>query len=179
KSGVKFNPDDFESKQIFYTSKDGTKVPMIITHKKGIVLDGNNPTMLYGYGGFKISLQPAFSVSNIVFLENGGVYAVANIRGGGEYGDDWHNAGIKMKKQSVFDDFIAAAEMLIYSKYSSPEYLAISGGSNGGLLVGACMTQRPDLFQVCLPAVGVLDMLRYNAFTAGAGWSYDYGTAQD
>jgi prolyl oligopeptidase len=178
-SGVKFNPEDYESKQVFYTSKDGTKIPMIITHKKGLQLNGKNPTMLYGYGGFNISLTPAFSVSNIVFLENGGVYAVPNLRGGGEYGDAWHNAGTKLHKQNVFDDFIAAAEFLINDKITSANYLAISGGSNGGLLVGACMTQRPDLYRVCLPAVGVLDMLRYHKFTAGAGWAYDYGTADD
>ena len=179
KSGVKFNPEDYESKQVFYTSKDGTKIPMIITHKKGLQLNGKNPTMLYGYGGFNISLTPAFSVSNIVFLENGGVYAVPNLRGGGEYGDAWHNAGTKLHKQNVFDDFIAAAEFLIKDKITSKDYLAISGGSNGGLLVGACMTQRPDLYRVALPAVGVLDMLRYHKFTAGAGWAYDYGTADD
>ncbi|TKK70949.1 S9 family peptidase [Ilyomonas limi] len=179
KSGVNFNPDDYESKQVFYTSKDGTKIPMIITHKKGLQLNGKNPTMLYGYGGFNISLTPAFSVSNIVFLENGGVYAVPNLRGGGEYGDAWHNAGTKLHKQNVFDDFIAAAEFLIKDNITSKDYLAISGGSNGGLLVGACMTQRPDLYRVCLPAVGVLDMLRYHKFTAGAGWAYDYGTADD
>lgn len=179
KPNVKFNPDKYESRQVFYTSKDGTKVPMIITHKKGIQLNGKNPAMLYGYGGFNISLTPAFSVSNIVFLENGGVYAVANLRGGGEYGDDWHNQGIKTKKQNVFDDFIAAAEFLISDKITSKDYLAISGGSNGGLLVGACLTQRPDLYKVCFPAVGVLDMLRYHKFTAGAGWAYDYGTADD
>lgn len=179
KSGVKFNPEDYESKQVFYTSKDGTRIPMIITHKKGLQLNGKNPTMLYGYGGFNISLTPAFSVSNIVFLENGGVYAVPNLRGGGEYGDAWHNAGIKLHKQNVFDDFIAAAEFLIKDGITSKDYLAISGGSNGGLLVGACMTQRPDLYRVCLPAVGVLDMLRYHKFTAGAGWAYDYGTADD
>ncbi len=178
-SNVQFNPNDYESKQVFYTSKDGTKIPMIITHKKGIVLNSKNPTLLYGYGGFNISITPAFSVSNIVFMENGGVYAVANIRGGGEYGDAWHNAGIKTKKQNVFDDFIAAAEFLIQDKVTSAGYLSISGGSNGGLLVGACMTQRPDLFRVCFPAVGVLDMLRYHKFTAGAGWAYDYGTADD
>jgi prolyl oligopeptidase len=178
-SGVKFNPEDYESKQVFYTSKDGTKIPMIITHKKGLQLNGKNPTMLYGYGGFNISLTPAFSVSNIVFLENGGVYAVPNLRGGGEYGDAWHNAGTKLHKQNVFDDFIAAAEFLINDKITSANYLAISGGSNGGLLVGACMTQQPDLYRVCLPAVGVLDMLRYHKFTAGAGWAYDYGTADD
>ncbi len=179
KSNVNFNPAEYESKQIFYTSKDGTKVPMIITNKKGLKLDGKNPTMLYGYGGFNISMTPSFSVSNLVFMEAGGIYCVANIRGGGEYGDNWHVAGTKMQKQNVFNDFIAAAEYLIKENYTSKEYLAISGGSNGGLLVGACMTQRPDLFKVCFPAVGVLDMLRYNKFTAGAGWAFDYGTAQD
>ena len=152
---------------------------MILTYRKGMKLMGKNPVMLYGYGGFNISMTPSFSVSNLVFMENGGIYAVANLRGGGEYGDEWHNAGIKMKKQNVFNDFIAAAEYLIKEKYTSKEYLAISGGSNGGLLIGACMTQRPDLFRVCFPAVGVLDMLRYNKFTAGAGWAYDYGTAED
>ena len=178
-SKVDFNPADFESKQIFYTSKDGTKVPLIITYKKGLVLNGKNPTLLYGYGGFNISLTPGFSTSNIVWMENGGVYAVANLRGGGEYGEDWYVQGTKMRKQNVFDDFIAAAEYLIKEKYTAKEYLAISGGSNGGLLVGAAMTQRPDLFKVALPAVGVLDMLRYHQFTAGAGWAFDYGTAQD
>jgi prolyl oligopeptidase len=152
---------------------------MIITHKKGIQLNGKNPTMLYGYGGFNISITPAFNISNVVFLENGGVYAVANLRGGGEYGEAWHNAGIKTNKQNVFDDFIAAAEFLINDKITSKDYLAILGRSNGGLLVGACMTQRPDLFRVCFPGVGVLDMLRYHKFTAGAGWAYDYGTADD
>lgn len=176
---VAFNPSEYESKQVFYTSKDGSKVPMIITYKKGIALNGKNPTVLYGYGGFNVSLTPTFSVSNLVWMENGGVYAVANLRGGGEYGKKWHNAGIKMQKQNVFDDFIAAAEYLQKEKYCTSQYLAVKGGSNGGLLVGAVLTQRPDLFQVALPAVGVLDMLRYNAFTAGAGWSYDYGTAQD
>ena len=179
KPAIQFNADDYESTQVFYTSKDGTKIPMIITHKKGIQLNGKNPTMLYGYGGFSISLTPAFSISNLVFMENGGVYAVPNLRGGGEYGDEWHNAGTKMKKQNVFDDFIAAAEFLISDKITSTPYLAISGGSNGGLLVGACMTQRPDLYRVCFPAVGVMDMLRYHKFTAGAGWAYDYGTADD
>ncbi len=179
KPGIQYNPDDYESGQVFYTSKDGTKIPMIITHKKGLQLNGKNPAVLYGYGGFNISLTPAFSVSNIVFLENGGVYAVPNLRGGGEYGDAWHNAGTKMQKQNVFDDFIAAAEFLIKDNITSTDYLAISGGSNGGLLVGACMTQRPDLFRVALPAVGVMDMLRYHKFTAGAGWAYDYGTADD
>ncbi len=178
-SGVKFDPTGYESKQLFYKSKDGARIPMIITYKKGMTLNGKNPVMLYGYGGFNISLTPSFSVSNMVFMENGGIYAVANLRGGGEYGDKWHNAGIKMKKQNVFNDFIAAAEYLIKEKYTSKGYLAISGGSNGGLLVGACLTQRPDLFKVCFPGVGVLDMLRYNKFTAGAGWAYDYGTAED
>lgn len=176
---IDFNPEDFESKQVFYTSKDGTKVPMIITHKKGIELNGNNPTMLYGYGGFNIPLTPSFSTANTVWLENGGVYAVANLRGGGEYGKEWHKAGTKLQKQNVFDDFIAAAEFLIEENYTSSKKLAIRGGSNGGLLVGACMTQRPDLFQVALPAVGVLDMLRYHTFTSGAGWAYDYGTSED
>ncbi len=178
-SDVKFNQGDYESRQVFYTSKDGTKIPMILTYKRGMILNGKNPLMLYGYGGFNISLTPSFSISNLVFMENGGIYAVANLRGGGEYGDKWHDAGIKMKKQNVFDDFIGAAEYLIKEKYTSKDYLAISGGSNGGLLIGACMTQRPDLFKVCFPAVGVLDMLRYNKFTAGAGWAYDYGTAED
>jgi prolyl oligopeptidase len=178
-SGVQFDPKEYESKQLFYTSKDGARIPMIITYKKGIKLNGKNPVLLYGYGGFNISLTPSFSTSNIVFMEHGGIYAVANLRGGGEYGDKWHNAGIKMSKQNVFNDFIAAGEYLIKEQYTSKDYLAISGGSNGGLLVGACMTQRPDLFKVCFPAVGVMDMLRYNKFTAGAGWSYDYGTAED
>ncbi|MDP4663248.1 MAG: prolyl oligopeptidase family serine peptidase [Salibacteraceae bacterium] len=178
-SGVKFNPEEYESKQVFYASKDGTKVPMIITYKKGIKLDGTNPTMLYGYGGFNISLTPSFSTSNIVLLENGGVYAVANLRGGGEYGEKWHTAGTKTQKQNVFDDFIAAAEWLIENKYTSSEKLAIAGGSNGGLLVGATMTQRPELMKVAFPAVGVLDMLRYHQFTSGAGWKYDYGTSDE
>lgn len=176
---IDFNSEDFESKQIFYTSKDGTKVPMIITHKKGIKLDGANPTILYGYGGFNISLTPSFSVANAVWMENGGVYAVANLRGGGEYGKAWHDAGTKLQKQNVFDDFIAAAEYLIEKKYTSSDYLAINGGSNGGLLVGAVMTQRPELMKVALPAVGVLDMLRYHTFTSGAGWAYDYGTSEE
>ncbi len=179
KPSIDFNPEAYESNQVFYTSKDGTKVPMIITHKKGLKLDGNNPTILYGYGGFNISLTPSFSISNAVWMEQGGVYAVPNLRGGGEYGKKWHDAGTQMKKQNVFDDFIAAAEYLIEKKYTSSEYLAIRGGSNGGLLVGATMTQRPDLMKVALPAVGVLDMLRYHTFTAGAGWAYDYGTAED
>lgn len=175
---IAFNSDDFESKQVFYTSKDGTKVPMMITYKKGLKLNGKAPTILYGYGGFNISLTPRFSITNAVWLMQGGVYAVPNLRGGGEYGKEWHDAGTQMNKQNVFDDFIAAAEFLIDNKYTSPNYLGIRGGSNGGLLVGAVMTQRPELFKVALPAVGVLDMLRYHTFTAGAGWSYDYGTAE-
>ncbi|EGI73358.1 prolyl endopeptidase [Pseudoalteromonas distincta] len=178
KSAIDFNSDDYTSEQVFYTSKDGTKIPMVITYKTGIKLDGSNPTILYGYGGFNISLTPSFSPVNAVWLEQGGVYAVANIRGGGEYGKDWHNAGTKLQKQNVFDDFIAAAEYLKDKKYTSKKRLALRGGSNGGLLVGAVMTQRPDLFQVALPAVGVLDMLRYHTFTAGAGWAYDYGTSE-
>lgn len=178
KSGAKFDSDLYESKQVFYKSKDGTRVPMIITHKKGITLNGKNPTILYGYGGFNVSLTPSFSVANAVWMEQGGVYAVPNLRGGGEYGQDWHNQGTQLKKQNVFDDFIAAAEYLIDNNYTSSKYLAIRGGSNGGLLVGAVMTQRPDLMQVALPAVGVLDMLRYHTFTAGAGWAYDYGTSE-
>lgn len=176
---IDFNPNNYESKQVFYASKDGTKIPMIITYKKGLVLDGKAPTILYGYGGFNVSLTPSFSITNAVWMEQGGIFAVPNLRGGGEYGQDWHNAGIKMKKQNVFDDFIAAAEYLIENKYTSKDYLAIRGGSNGGLLVGAVMTQRPDLMKVALPAVGVMDMLRYHTFTAGAGWAYDYGTAED
>jgi len=176
---IDFNPDDYTSTQVFYTSNDGTKVPMIITHKKGIEYNGKNPTILYGYGGFNISLQPSFSITNAVWMEQGGVYAVPNLRGGGEYGKKWHQAGTQLKKQNVFDDFIAAAEFLISEKITNPEFLAIRGGSNGGLLVGATMTQRPELAKVALPAVGVLDMLRYHKFTSGAGWSYDYGTSED
>lgn len=179
KSGIKFDPNIYVSNQIFYTSKDGTKIPMIITHKKGMKLNGSNPTMLYGYGGFNVSLTPSFSTAIVGWLDAGGIYAVPNIRGGGEYGKDWHDAGTKTQKQNVFDDFIAAAEYLIKQQYTSSKFLCISGGSNGGLLIGACMTQRPELFQVALPAVGVLDMLRYHEFTAGAGWAYDYGTAKD
>ncbi|PJJ10458.1 prolyl oligopeptidase [Flavobacterium sp. 1] len=179
KPKVDFKVEDYVSSQVFYTSKDGTKIPMIITHKKGLKLDGKNPTILYGYGGFNISLTPAFSVSNAVWMENGGIYAVANLRGGGEYGKKWHDAGTKMQKQNVFDDFIAAAEYLIAQKYTSSSFLAIRGGSNGGLLVGATMTQRPDLMKVALPAVGVMDMLRYHTFTSGAGWAFDYGTSAD
>ena len=176
---IAFDATHYESKQVFSTSKDGTKIPMMITYKKGIKLNGKNPTLLYGYGGFNISLMPTFGVANAVWLELGGVYAVPNLRGGGEYGKQWHDAGTKMQKQNVFDDFIAAAEYLIKEKYTSPQYLAIRGGSNGGLLVGATMLHRPDLFKVALPAVGVLDMLRYHTFTAGAGWAYDYGTSDD
>ena len=179
KPKVDFNSDQYESKQVFYTSKDGAKIPMIITHKKGLKLDGKNPTILYGYGGFNVSITPSFSITNAVWMENGGIYAVANLRGGGEYGQKWHTAGIQQKKQNVFDDFIAAAEYLLAEKYTSSDYLAIRGASNGGLLVGTVMTQRPDLMKVALPAVGVLDMLRYHTFTAGAGWAYDYGTAND
>ena len=172
-----FESDQFESKQVFYTSKDGTQVPMLISYKKGLVLDGNNPTMLYAYGGFNVSLTPSFSGTVGSWLELGGVYAVPNLRGGGEYGKAWHKAGTQQQKQNVFDDFIAAAEFLIEENYTSSDKLAIRGGSNGGLLVGACMTQRPELFQVALPAVGVLDMLRYHTFTSGEGWAYDYGTS--
>jgi prolyl oligopeptidase len=174
-----FNPDDYETKQVFYASKDGTKVPMFITYRKGLKLDGNNPTYLYGYGGFTISLTPAFSVSNLVWMEMGGVYAQANLRGGSEYGEDWHQAGMKLKKQNVFDDFIAAAEWLIENKYTSTRKLAIGGGSNGGLLVGAAITQRPDLFGAALPAVGVMDMLRFQKFTIGWAWVSDYGSSDN
>ncbi|MFM7405479.1 MAG: prolyl oligopeptidase family serine peptidase [Cuspidothrix sp.] len=176
---VDFNADDYETKQIFYSSKDGTKLPMFITHKKGIKLDGNNPTYLYGYGGFNISLTPSFSVSLSIWLEMGGVYAVPNLRGGGEYGEEWHQGGMKEKKQNVFDDFTTAAEWLITNKYTQPAKLAIGGGSNGGLLVGACMTQRPDLFGAALPAVGVLDMLRFHKFTIGWAWVPEYGSAEN
>ena len=178
-SKVQFNPGDYESVQVFYTSKDGTKIPMIITHKKGIELNGKNPCLLYGYGGFGISLTPGFSTARLILLENGGILAIPNLRGGGEYGEDWHNQGIKTKKQNVFDDFIAAAQFLVDKKYTSRNKLAIEGGSNGGLLVGACITQQPDMCKVAFPAVGVMDMLRYHKFTAGAGWAYDYGTSAD
>ena len=178
-SKVQFKPEDYESKQVFYTSKDGTRIPMIITYKKGIELNGNNPCLLYGYGGFSVSLSPFFSTSNIILLENGGIYAVPNIRGGGEYGEEWHQQGIKTKKQNVFDDFMAAAQYLIDNKYTSKDRLAIEGESNGGLLVGVCIMQKPDMCKVAFPAVGVMDMLRYHKFTAGAGWAYDYGTSED
>lgn len=176
---IDFDPSGYVSRQVFFSSKDGTEIPMFIVHKKELVLDGKNPTMLYAYGGFNISLTPRFNVLNQVWLENGGIFAQPNLRGGGEYGKAWHRAGTKMNKQNVFDDFIAAAEYLIDNNYTSSDYLAISGGSNGGLLVGATMTQRPDLMKVALPAVGVMDMLRYHQFTAGAGWAEDYGTADD
>ena len=176
---VQFKASDYESKQVFYPSRDGTKIPMILTYKKGLELNGKNPCLLYGYGGFSVSLTPYFSTSNIILLENGGVFAVANLRGGGEYGEDWHNQGIKTKKQNVFDDFIWAAKYLTDNKYTSKDMLAIEGGSNGGLLIGACITQKPDICKVAFPAVGVMDMLRYHKFTAGAGWAYDYGTSAD
>lgn len=176
---VKFNPDDYKTKQVFYTSKDGTRVPMFISHKKGLKLDGENPTLLYGYGGFNISLTPGFSVAALDWMEMGGVYAVPNLRGGGEYGEEWHQAGTKLRKQNVFDDFIAAAEWLIANQYTSSKKLAISGGSNGGLLVGACLTQRPELYGAALPAVGVMDMLRFHKFTIGWAWTSDYGSADN
>ena len=179
KPDINFDPDNYISEQIFFTSLDGTPIPMIITRKKGVEYNGKNPTILYGYGGFNISLFPSFSIANAIWMEQGGVYAVPNLRGGGEYGKEWHKAGTQQKKQNVFDDFIAAAEYLIEKNITSPDYLAIRGGSNGGLLVGATMTQRPELMKVALPAVGVLDMLRYHKFTAGAGWAYDYGTSED
>ena len=175
---VDFNPEDYETRQVFYTSNDGTRIPMFIVHKKGLKLDGTNPTLLYGYGGFNVSLTPSFSVSRLILLENGGVYALANLRGGGEYGRAWHDAGRQLNRQNVFDDFIAAAEYLIEEGYTNPQRLAIQGGSNGGLLVGAAMTQRPELFKVALPAVGVLDMLRYHLFTIGWAWADDYGTSE-
>lgn len=176
---VPFNPDDYETRQVFYTSPDGTRVPMFISHRRGLVCDGSHPTLLYGYGGFNISLTPSFSVANLVWMELGGVYAVPNLRGGGEYGEQWHEAGTKRQKQNVFDDFIAAAEWLIAENYTRSPRLAIAGGSNGGLLVGACLTQRPELFGAALPAVGVLDMLRFHRFTIGWAWCSDYGTPED
>ena len=176
---LSFNPEDFETKQVFYSSKDGTKVPMFLVYKKGIKLDGNNPTLLYGYGGFNIPLTPTFNPSRIVLLENGGIFAMANLRGGSEYGEKWHEAGMLQNKQNVFDDFISAAEYLISNQYTSSEKLGIIGRSNGGLLVGACMTQKPDLFKVCFPSVGVLDMLRYHKFTIGWGWAVEYGSSEN
>ena len=176
---VDFNPDDYETQQVFYQSQDGTRVPMFITHKKGIELDGDNPTYLYGYGGFNVSLMPSFSITSLVWMEMGGIYAVANLRGGGEYGEEWHEAGMKLNKQNVFDDFIAAAEWLVEQRYTQPAKLAIAGGSNGGLLVGACMTQRPELFGAALPAVGVMDMLRFHKFTIGWAWVSEYGSADN
>ena len=176
---IKFNPEDYIAEQVWYPSKDGTKISMFIVHKKGLKKDANRPTLLYGYGGFNIDLTPYFSVSNMILMENGGVYAMANLRGGGEYGQEWHKAGMKTKKQNVFDDFIAAGEYLIQQKYTSKEHLAIAGGSNGGLLVGACLAQRPDLFKVAFPAVGVMDMLRFHKFTVGWGWTPEYGSSEE
>ena len=176
---VKFNPADYVVEQVFYPSKDGTKIPMFLTYRKGMKKDGNNPVLLYGYGGFNISMTPAFSPSRIAWVEMGGIFAVANLRGGGEYGDAWHKAGTKLQKQNVFNDFISAAEWLVAEKYTNSKKLAIQGGSNGGLLVGACMAQRPDLYGACLPAVGVMDMLRFHKFTAGRFWVDDYGSADN
>ncbi|MHB8902028.1 MAG: prolyl oligopeptidase family serine peptidase, partial [Thermoguttaceae bacterium] len=179
RSKVDFVPEDYTTDQVFYTSKDGTRVPMFLTYKKGMERDGNNPTLLYAYGGFNVALTPRFSISRLAWMEMGGLFAQANLRGGSEYGEAWHEAGTKLKKQNVFDDFIAAAEWLIREKYTRREKLAIQGGSNGGLLVGACMVQRPELFGACLPAVGVMDMLRFHKFTAGRFWVDDYGSADD
>jgi prolyl oligopeptidase len=176
---VDFNPEDYTTEQVFYTSKDGTRVPMFLTYKKNMKKNGKNPTLLYGYGGFNITLNPGFSVNRIPFLERGGIYAMANLRGGNEYGEEWHLAGTKLQKQNVFDDFIAAAEYLIDNDYTSPDYLAVNGGSNGGLLVGAVVNQRPELFRVAVPQVGVMDMLRYHLFTIGWNWASDYGTSED
>ena len=176
---VPFDPTQYETRQVFYASKDGTRIPMFVTHRKGLALDGNNPTILYAYGGFNVSMTPGFSSSILPWLEMGGVYAVPNLRGGGEYGEEWHQAGKLDRKQNVFDDFLGAAEWLIANRYTSPKRLAIRGGSNGGLLVGAAMTQRPELFGVALPAVGVMDMLRYHRFSAGVFWVPEYGSADD
>lgn len=173
------NPDDYVTEQVFYTSKDGTKVPMFITYKKGLKKDGTNPVYLYGYGGFNVTLNPGFSASRMFWLENGGIYAQANLRGGAEYGDAWHEAGTKMHKQNVFDDFISAGEYMVSEGWTTPRLLTIEGGSNGGLLVGACVNQRPDLFRVAIPRVGVMDMMRYHLFTIGWNWASDYGTADD
>jgi prolyl oligopeptidase len=179
KPAIDFNPEDYVTEQVFYKSKDGTEIPMYIVYKKGLKKNGKNPTYLYAYGGFNISLTPSFRIANTVWLDNGGIYAQPNLRGGGEYGEKWHKAGTKMQKQNVFDDFIAAAEYLKENKYTSTDYLGIAGGSNGGLLIGATITQQPGLAKVAFPAVGVLDMLRYHKFTAGAGWAYDYGTSEE
>jgi prolyl oligopeptidase len=176
---VAFTPEAYTTEQVFYPSRDGTKIPMFLTYKKGLKKDGTNPVFLYGYGGFNISLNPSFSTNRLLFLENGGIYAQANLRGGGEYGEEWHQAGTKLNKQNVFDDFIAAAEYLISEKYTCKEKLAVNGGSNGGLLVGAVVNRRPDLFKVAVPAVGVMDMLRYHTFTIGWNWASDYGTSED
>jgi prolyl oligopeptidase len=176
---VAFNPEEYVTEQVFFTSKDGTKVPMFLTCKKGLKKDGQNPVLLYGYGGFNISLTPSFSTSRLPFIENGGIYVQVNLRGGSEYGEDWHIAGTKLQKQNVFDDFIAAAEYMISQKYTNPAKMAIMGGSNGGLLVGAVMNQRPELFKAAIPQVGVMDMLRYHKFTIGWNWASDYGTSQD
>ena len=174
---VKFKPADYITEQVFYSSNDGTKIPMFLTYKKGLVKNGNNPTLLYAYGGFNVNLTPAFSATRITWLEQGGIYAQANLRGGGEYGEEWHKAGMLMKKQNVFDDFIAAGEYLVKNRYTSSEKLAIMGGSNGGLLIGAVSNQRPDLFKVAIPQVGVMDMLRYHKFTVGWGWVVEYGSS--